>query len=410
MSSSTLRVLEEQFQCSICLEVFTDPVSTSCGHNFCQACISGYWDSTVIFVCPLCKERFSGRPKLHVNTAFRDVVDQFKKMNVAGGTENTTERRTQRQIQKRLDMVQKIKRSVELSKKDYSKDIEDCINFYDSLVQPIQSSQAMLVEEIEEKQKEVEKRAEVLIKELEQEVAALQGGNTQVASKNWSEVSVHSDPGVLLVRGTVAGLGKKLELYIDKSKKIFYRRELKRIQKYAVDVTLNPDTAHPSLVLSADGKQVRLVEKQADVPDNPERFDSGVAVLGKEGFSSGGFYYEVQVGDKLRWDIGVACGSVDRKGQIEVKLQNGYVALFRNGEEYIAQDSPFVRFSLSNKPQKVGVFVDYEGGKVSFYDVGNEYHIYTFSGCKFKDILYPYINPCKTGSVALVITPVNPSD
>ena len=78
MSSGT-HLSEEQLQCSICLAVFTDPVSTPCGHNFCMWCIKEYWDTIQNYQCPMCKETFSVRPALKVNTTFREVVDDFKK-------------------------------------------------------------------------------------------------------------------------------------------------------------------------------------------------------------------------------------------------------------------------------------------------------------------------------------------
>lgn len=74
---------EEPFQCSLCLDVFSDPVTTSCGHNFCMACLNEYWDSRHQYQCPLCQERFPRRPNLVVNTAFRDVVDRFKARRTA---------------------------------------------------------------------------------------------------------------------------------------------------------------------------------------------------------------------------------------------------------------------------------------------------------------------------------------
>ena len=70
---------EDQFLCSICLDVFTDPVSTPCGHNFCKTCLTQYWDSTQRCHCPFCKENFTRRPELKINTTLREVVDHFKK-------------------------------------------------------------------------------------------------------------------------------------------------------------------------------------------------------------------------------------------------------------------------------------------------------------------------------------------
>uniref|UniRef100_A0AAZ3SBF6 RING-type domain-containing protein n=1 Tax=Oncorhynchus tshawytscha TaxID=74940 RepID=A0AAZ3SBF6_ONCTS len=79
MAFSSSLLSEEQFLCSICLDVFTEPVTTSCGHNFCMACIRTYWNSKDLYQCPLCQEKFSRRPTLRVNTTFREVVENFKK-------------------------------------------------------------------------------------------------------------------------------------------------------------------------------------------------------------------------------------------------------------------------------------------------------------------------------------------
>lgn len=72
---------EYPFRCSVCLELFTDPVSTPCGHNFCKFCIEKYWDSTELCSCPLCKETFYKRPELRINISFREVVNHFKNTN-----------------------------------------------------------------------------------------------------------------------------------------------------------------------------------------------------------------------------------------------------------------------------------------------------------------------------------------
>ncbi|KAK0138781.1 E3 ubiquitin/ISG15 ligase TRIM25 [Merluccius polli] len=70
---------EENFSCSICLDVFNSPVSTPCGHNFCRTCITTSWDDQVQYKCPVCNELFHTRPDLQVNTLLSEMVDQFRR-------------------------------------------------------------------------------------------------------------------------------------------------------------------------------------------------------------------------------------------------------------------------------------------------------------------------------------------
>ncbi|CAL8365910.1 unnamed protein product [Arctogadus glacialis] len=69
---------EEDFSCSICLDVFNSPVFTPCGHNFCRACITVFWDEKVQYKCPVCNELFHTIPVLKVNTFISGMVDQFR--------------------------------------------------------------------------------------------------------------------------------------------------------------------------------------------------------------------------------------------------------------------------------------------------------------------------------------------
>ncbi len=179
-----------------------------------------------------------------------------------------------------------------------------------------------------------------------------------------------------------------------------------------MDVTLDPDTAHPNLNLSDDGKQVRHGDITQKLADTPERFDTCVNVLGKEGFSSGRCYFEVQVKGKTEWDLGVARESINRKGDITLTPSDGYwTVCLRNGDEYKACAAPLVSLSLRVKPQRVGVFVDYEEGLVSFYDVESSSHIYSFTAQSFTEKLFPLFGPSLNyegkNSSPLIITPVN---
>ncbi|XP_047672080.1 butyrophilin subfamily 2 member A2-like isoform X2 [Tachysurus fulvidraco] len=187
--------------------------------------------------------------------------------------------------------------------------------------------------------------------------------------------------------------------------------ELLKKKKYTVEVTLDPDTAHPSLILSADGKQVTRGDEEQNLADTPQRFNYYPCVLGKQSFSSGRFYYEVQVRGKTEWILGVMRETINRKAWIIETPQDGFwtVGLW-NENQYEAHAGPSVPLTLREKVEVVGVFVDYEEGLVSFYDVKSRSLIYSFTGQSFTENLYPYFRPGSNNggknSAPLIISPV----
>ncbi|CAL8283263.1 unnamed protein product [Gadus morhua 'NCC'] len=70
---------EENFSCPICLDEFSSPVTTPCGHNFCRTCITKFWDENVQCKCPVCNELFHARPDLRVNILLLELAAQIKK-------------------------------------------------------------------------------------------------------------------------------------------------------------------------------------------------------------------------------------------------------------------------------------------------------------------------------------------
>ncbi|XP_063043425.1 zinc-binding protein A33-like [Engraulis encrasicolus] len=180
------------------------------------------------------------------------------------------------------------------------------------------------------------------------------------------------------------------------------------VMQDAVDVTLDPETAHDYLILSADGKRVKHGDTSQNRPDNPKRFDQVVSVLGK-GFTMSKRYYEVQVSRKTSWVLGVDRQSINRKGPIVLTPTNGYWAMWLMNNQYKALDDPPVTLSLKDKPERVGVFVDYGAGLVSFYDADRWSLIYSYKGVIFKEIIYPYFSPSTNdkgkNSAPLVIAP-----
>ncbi|XP_067419599.1 zinc finger protein RFP-like [Emydura macquarii macquarii] len=168
-------------------------------------------------------------------------------------------------------------------------------------------------------------------------------------------------------------------------------RGLRRAQEFAVDVTLDPDTANPWLVLSEDRKRVRLGDTRQDLPDDPERFDTP-CVLGAEGFPGGRRYWEVEVGDKPDWALGVCRESVRRKGKVKLTPEDGYWAVWLRDGTYKALTSPSAPLPVSVRPSRVGIFLDYEAGEVSFYNVTDRSQLFTFTDT-FSGMLRPYFSP-----------------
>lgn len=180
----------------------------------------------------------------------------------------------------------------------------------------------------------------------------------------------------------------------------------------AVDLTLDPDTANPWLMLSEDRKCVSDGNVELSYPNSAKRFDTAPCVLSKEPISKGRSYWEVVVTSKTAWDLGVAKGSVNRKGVVTLSPDDGYWAVcLRMTNEYRACDRESILLSLRTQPQKIGIFVDFEEGRVSFYDTSSSAHMYSFSGHCFTENLLAYFNPDMndTGNNKgpLVIRPVN---
>ncbi|XP_033944170.1 E3 ubiquitin-protein ligase TRIM39-like [Pseudochaenichthys georgianus] len=548
MAAASYLPSEDQFLCSICLDVFTDPVTIPCGHNFCKDCITEHWDISDRCQCPMCKEAFNTRPDLRVNTFISEMVAQFrrsaqqkarsrsrrseqqvfkpgevpcdvctetklkalksclvcltsycethlephltkpvlKRHQLIDPVENLEDRmcpkhdkplelfcktdqtcvcmlctvldhkmhdvvplkeayegkkaalgkkeaRSEEMIRKRQLKIEEIKHSVDLSKKDADREVAEGVQVFTALKESVERNLNEFIQTIEGKQNMRMKRAEDLIKELEQEISQLKKRGAKVEHLSRSEDHLHVLQGVQSLNilhppptkdwtkvsippssyeGTVVRAVAQLEETLSQEMKKLLEGELKRVQSYAVDVTLDPNTANPYLILSDDGKQVRDGDVRKNLPENPERFSACPCVLGKQSFSSGRFYFEVQVKGKSDWDVGVARESINRKGDISLSPVDGFWTInLRNGNEHKASDAPSVSLSLKSRPQKVGVFVDYEEGLVSFYNVDAAALLYSFTGCSFNGNIYPYFYPgAKCGrknAAPLIISPVS---
>ncbi|XP_008417580.1 zinc finger protein RFP [Poecilia reticulata] len=572
---------EDQFTCSICLEMFNNPVSTPCGHSFCQSCLSSYWDSRArgqaakVYQCPLCKESFSKRPELQINRTLKEITEQFKQMSQSAGgaggggeylslraqhsgpspparpgemperllvemmarfqgltppsphqgfqTQNNHDppppyspslRRSAAQcfpdghsnlplcpihmrdleffcrtdnvcvcsvcvetadhrghsvapaqrewhikksqlgihemelkelICARERKVEEIRNSIREIKAAAEMETDGVVCALTKLISTAEHCQSRILEVIETTVLTAESRAQSLLIELEEEIAALKMRSATLSqlavsedyvqffktfpalssppqAKDWSNVSVSSQSTSEGILRTVSQMVERLQLDVQNLPEASKQQpspapplprpiaRIRRIQEYAEDITLDPGTAHPRLIISADGKQVQCGDRHQLVPDNPERFDRVVCVMAHQGFTSGRHYWEVDVGSKTDWDLGVASRSVIRKGKIPVSPAHGYWFLsLRDRTDYAFRTDPATSLTVATRPSRVGIYIDCEKGLVSFYNVEAKLVIFTYTD-SFKDTIHPFFSPCtnKSGQnvAPLVICPV----
>nr|XP_032834616.1 uncharacterized protein LOC116956872 isoform X1 [Petromyzon marinus] len=156
--------------------------------------------------------------------------------------------------------------------------------------------------------------------------------------------------------------------------------------------TLNPNTAHRNLQISADFKTVRTSTHTQPYPGNSDRFDHYRVVICSEKFSSGRHYWEVDVKGSEKFIIGVTYDAIPRKGDDEAckigcnevswclkKWGNAYKAV-HNGME--------TKLLVRDAPKRVGVHVDWEAGVLSFYSADSMSLLHRFHE-KFDRELYP---------------------
>ncbi|XP_056608722.1 bloodthirsty-related gene family, member 2 [Triplophysa dalaica] len=417
MESTISLLSEKHFLCSLCEEIFSDPVSTPCGHSFCQMCLRVHWSRSGSDECPLCRRNFSSRPHLSVNRILADVTENYRKTRLAAKSkffsmdelqdEPKNAGEVEQMIQERLKKVEKLQDSIKLLKNSCLREVQESQRVFSSLLSTLEKSHRLVVAAVEQKQREAEKRVDRLVKELEREIQELKNEHTNSellndkerlkksvsqiprAMRDWSKVTLETDPCVGYTRQAVVDV---IDTVMLESKRLS-KAELKKLQKYTVDVTLNPRTAHAYLYISEDRKEVRHTNKQQEVSENPKRFDRVANVMAKEALSYGRHLWEVEVGDKTDWDLGIAKQSVNRKGKFTVCPSNGFWTIsLKNGTQYVANSFPSMSLSLSQKPRKVSVYLAYEEGKVSFFCSETGTHIYTFRDA-FTDKLHPIFSP-----------------
>lgn len=324
-------------------------------------------------------------------------------------------------------MANRIQNSVMQGHQEVDQIKAETVKAFNALVASIEARKIKLIELLEEKHKAACQKAEALLQRLQLEIAENNELNTELEellntkddfrllqslsscppSNTESCFTARVQPLLNLerVRSAVAKMEDMLneemdniiiEVNMEDKEDTFveeihtqtgnvFNDELWQIQKhFAVNLSLDPNTAHPCLILSGDRKKVWDGGRKRKVSDNPARFDFYHFVLGNKGFSSGRFYFQVTLEGQTGWEVGMARESISKKGcDLSLSPENGCWTLGSYWGRCQANANPPVILSLSDVPKKIGVFVDYELGLLSFYDVNKRALIYSFTKCAF---------------------------
>ncbi|XP_036065314.1 probable E3 ubiquitin-protein ligase TRIML2 [Onychomys torridus] len=169
----------------------------------------------------------------------------------------------------------------------------------------------------------------------------------------------------------------------------------KTLLRFQRHITLDPDTAHPSLVLSEDLRSMKFRDIPQSVPDNPGRLDFSASVLGAESFNSGRHYWEVFVGQATQWQLGI-CDCTERKDNVPQASSDKFLLTgSMMGPDYTSWIFPPLRKVCQGKQMfKVGVFLDCGCGQVSFYNMTEQSLIYSFSDLTFQGAVKPIFSLC----------------
>ncbi|CAM5158341.1 unnamed protein product [Eretmochelys imbricata] len=448
-TGATVGEIQDEAICSICLEYLTEPVTIACGHNFCRACVT--------------QAQFQKR-EFQINTQLNNIIQKIKQLGLKPGKgqkEDLCERHEEhlkrfceddgeticwvreksrdhkshtvvpieeaaqgckvklqgalgplrKELQEVLALMSKEKKKTTEWQGKVKNKREMVSGEFNKLHTLLKEEEQLLLQSLEEEERETLQRLQENVTKLSRQSSSLQQLITEIEEKRQQPVAE-------LLKDVKSTLSRSENVKLQEAEAVstdlknVYKISLdmrEALERFRVDVTLDPDTANPWLVLSEDWKRVRRGDRRQGLPDKPERFDRYALVLGAEGFTGGRRYWEVGVGDKTKWTLGVCRESVSRKGKVTLTPGNGFWVMWLRDGGYKALTSCPTPLPVSVRPSRVGIFLDYEAGEVSFYNVTDGSHLFTFTDTfsgTLRPYFYPGLNAGGRNAAPLIICPV----
>ncbi|MGH0173765.1 UNVERIFIED_CONTAM: hypothetical protein FKN15_066289 [Acipenser sinensis] len=409
MAEANILVAHDKFSCSVCLEILKDPVTIPCGHSYCMGCIKNCWDQTDhtgVYSCPQCRDTFTPRTVLRRNTMLAEVVEKLKKTGLnpppaqsyAGPGDVPCDFCTGRKFKAVKSCLTCLASYCETHVKPHSEVTplkrHKLINAIGNLEQKLcaehqkvldifcrtdQTCICWLCTDKEHKSHDtVSAEAERTVKQNFQSLCApLEAGDLP-------SVTVNTDIYFGAVRKAVSELKDHIE--------DFCKGELVNITTTdSCQLTLDPNTANRELCLSEGNRKVTLSGETQRYRDHPQRFDFYLQVLCREGLSGTRCYWEIE------WSgggasIGVTYKGISRKGgdhSCILGFNNKSWSLFCSGSSYTAQHNNNHTALTAPRSPRIGVYLDFNAGTLSFYGVSDTMTLLHRFQTTFTEPLYP---------------------